>query len=132
MGSATQRWSFLIPIVLFTLVCSLLTWGILRSTGHPMDQVIWGMISYFMLLSIGLHAWQEHSLDRDPQGFIRRYLAGLSIKMLLSLFVLVVLLFVLPRSSRSLVALAFIFLYLAYLIFSTARMAMRLRKISRR
>lgn len=97
-----------------------------------MDQAIWGVISYFMLLSLALHAWQEHSLLHDPKGFIGRYIAGLSIKMLLSLTLLVVLLLTLPDGSKLKVALTFILLYLAYLGFSTARMATVLRRISRK
>lgn len=129
MGPTTRRWSFLIPVVLFTLACSLVVWLVIWLTGNKMDQAIWGIISYFMLLSIGLHAWQEHALERDPNGFIGRYIAGLSIKMFLSLLVLVALLLSIPKESRSITAITFILLYLAYLGFITARMAMLIKRL---
>ncbi len=132
MNPTIRRWSFFIPIVLFTLACSLVVWLAFWFTGNTMGQAVWGMISYFMLFSMALHAWQEHALRTDPKGFTTRYLAGLSIKMLVSLMVLVILLLLLPQGSKLPVVLTFILLYLAYLGFSTARMTMLLRRISRK
>ena len=131
MASAARGRSFLVPIVLFTLVCAAVTCCVLWLTGNPIDQRIWGIISYFMLLSTVLHAWQERSMITDPKGFIRRYLTGLSIKMFLSLIVLVVLLLATAKADRLPIAVTFILLYLAYLGFSTARMAMLIRKVPR-
>ena len=131
MALAARRWSFLIPIVLFTLACSVITVFVLWSIDRTVHQHIWGIISYFMLLTTFLHAWQERASEHDPKGFIRRYLAGLSIKMLLSLFILIALLLSIAKEDRLVIALIFILLYLAYLGFSTARMALLIRKLPR-
>ena len=123
-----RRLTFLVPIVAFTLACAVVTGSVLWITGNNMDQRIWAIISYFMVLSMLLHWWQERALDSDPGGSIRRYLAGLSIKMLLSLLLLTVLLMTQPPGDRLVIALVFILLYLAYLGFSTARLAMLIRR----
>jgi hypothetical protein len=124
----SRWWSFLLPIVLFTLACSLAAWGILHFSGLPMSQLHWGIISYFMLLTAILHAWQEHALSVDPKGFVRRFIAGLTIKMLISLVMLVMLLLFLPREEAAAPMIMFILLYLAYLGFSTGRMSYVLRQ----
>ena len=116
------------PIVLFTLACTLATWLVYRYAGLRMGQAAWGVISYYMVLTALLHAWQEGGRDISPQVLVRRYMAGLAIKMFLSLIVLVLLLFLLPKEAVLHVALTFILLYLAYLGFSTARMTMVLRR----
>jgi hypothetical protein len=132
MPTAPRSWSFIIPIVLFTLACAGAVHGVHWASGKAMGQATWGVISYFMLLTLLLHAWQEPALEEDPKGFVRRYLAGLSIKMLLSFMVLVLLLLLLPKQDLLPLALSFILLYLAYLAFSTGRMAMLMRKYSRK
>jgi len=114
--------------VLFTLVCAFATWLVYRYNGLRMGQAAWGMISYYMVLTVLLHAWQEGNRGISPQVLVRRYMAGLAIKMFLSLMVLVLLLFLLPREAVLHVVLTFILLYLAYLGFSTARMTMVLRR----
>ncbi len=128
MAKATRRWSFIVPIALFTLFCSLLVWLITWWLKLPMGALQWGVISYFMSLTFLLHAWQESALERDPNGFVGRYFAGLTIKMFLSFGLLVLLLTSVERSARLPLAITFIVLYLAYLGFSTARMTFAIRK----
>ncbi len=124
----SKRWSFLLPIVSFTLACALATWLVLQVAGLPMSQMHWGILSYFMMVSLALHAWQEHAMHNDPKGFVRRFMASLSIKMFLSFFLLLALLLILPQKERLSIAIAFIALYFAYLGFGTARLTHILRK----
>jgi hypothetical protein len=123
-----SRWYFLLPIVLFTLVCALATWLVLRMLGLPMLQAHWGILSYFLVITSILHGWQEASITTDPKGFVRRFMAGLSIKMFLSFFVLLAIMLAISNDSLLSVSLTFILLYLAFLGFSTARLTFVLRR----
>lgn len=120
---APRRWSFLIPILLFTAAMAVLGsiafYG-LRLALEPLHGI---MLGWFAMITIGLHLWQEHALANDPKGFVRRFMAGLMLKMLLSLAVLVVLLIRAPKETVMPAGIAFALLYLAFLAFSTVRLS---------
>lgn len=65
----------------------------------------------------------------DPKGFVRRFMGGLMLKMLLSLGVLVVLLLRAPKETLMISGIAFAVLYLAFLSFSTVRLSSLSRKL---
>ncbi len=116
-----RRWSFLVPILLFAAACAVVLWLVLFAVGVAFAPLHGMFIAWFTLLTIGLHLWQERGLASDPKGFVRRFMAGLMIKMVLSLGLLVV---IILRTSQQAVATALVFavLYLAFLAFSTARL----------
>jgi hypothetical protein len=132
MGRTSRNWSFLVPVVLFTLACAFTVWLAFMYAGIRMGQMEWGILSYYMLITLFLHAWQERAMLHDPGGFVRRYVAGLGLKMLASFMVLVLLLLRISGERVLPVVLTFILLYLAYLAFSTARMTMVLKRNSGR
>jgi hypothetical protein len=128
---ASGRWSFLLPIAIFTLACAAALVAILYFAQVPIVTGHVVMLGYFAVLTAVLHTWQERALITDPKGFVNRFMGGLVIKMLLTLMVLLLGVVLLPRPSILHLALPFIGLYLAYMVFSTARLTGQLRKVGR-
>jgi hypothetical protein len=126
---APQRWSFLIPIGLFTAAMAVLLWIALYGLRVPFEPLHAIMLAWFALVTASLHLWQEHAMATDPKGFVRRFMGGLMLKMLLSLGVLVVLLLRAPRETLMISGIAFAVLYLAFLGFSTVRLSGLSRKL---
>ncbi len=118
---ASGRWSFLFPLLAFVGVCGAAMTLTLRFAAVPVTALYWGMLTFFALLTFILHTWQERVHGTDPKAFVRRFMAGLVIKMMLSLVTLLVLLITLPREHLIPVAITFALLYLAFLAFSTSR-----------
>lgn len=118
----TPRRSYVLPLLLFTLVISVVLFGVLYATGVPFTWHFAGVVVYFTMITGGLHAWQENGLRADPKGFVRRFMAGLMLKMMLSVVLLVLILFLIPKSTSIPLALCFAVLYLAFLAFSTLRL----------
>ncbi len=123
----TRRWSFLLPLLIFSTCCSAVLAGVLVAAGATLTPHYAGVVIYFAAITALLHAWQEHSFVTDPKGFVRRFMAGLMLKMFLSVVVLVILLFTIPKGISIPLALSFAVLYLAFLVFSTLRL-MRLSR----
>lgn len=109
----------------FALVLCLHGLGINVAPAHGL------LVAWFALITLVLHLWQEPAMARDPKGFARRFMAGLSIKMLLSLLVALVLLLRAPKEERFLIGVAFAGLYLGFLAFSTVRLTGLARKLPR-
>lgn len=126
---APRRWSFIIPILLFTAAMGLLLWIAFYGLQQPLEPAHGITLLWFAAITTALHLWQEHSMATDPKGFVRRFMAGLMLKMLLSLGVLVVLLFRAPKETVMPNGIAFALLYLAFLAFSTARLTGLSRKL---
>jgi hypothetical protein len=126
---APRRWSFLIPILLFTAGMALLLWIAFYGMQLPLEPVHAIMLFWFAAITTVLHLWQEHAMTTEPKGFIRRFMAGLMLKMLLSLGVLVVLLIRAPKETVMPNGIAFAALYLAFLAFSTSRLSGLSRKL---
>lgn len=126
---APRRWSFLVPILLFTAAMGLLLWIAFYGFQQPLGPAHGIMLLWFAAITTALHLWQEHSMATDPKGFVRRFMAGLMLKMLLSLGVLVVVLIRAPKATVMPNGIAFALLYLAFLAFSTARLTGLSRKL---
>lgn len=120
---ATPRWSFLIPLLAFALCCALVLVAVLVATGAAVAPHYAGVLLYFVMITAILHGWQEDAFVTDPKGFVRRFMAGLMLKMFLSLAVLVILLFTVTKSLSIPLTLSFATLYLAFLAFSTLRLS---------
>jgi hypothetical protein len=108
-----------------------LLFAALSVAGQSFTALHAASLAYFLLLTLALHAWQEPDLDTDPKGFVRRFMLGLFLKMMVSLLVLVAMVFFIPAAQSIPLALSFALLYVAYLAFSTVRMSQLLRKSPR-
>ena len=126
---APRRWSFLIPILLFTACMGLLLWIAFYGLQQGLQPVHAIMLLWFAAITTVLHLWQEHSMASDPKGFVRRFMAGLMLKMLLSRAVLFALLSRAPEETVMPNGIAFAVLYLAFLAFSTVRLSALSRKL---
>jgi hypothetical protein len=111
-----------LPVLLFTAVCATATWFGLHLLGLPFHWAYALVIGYLAGFTLFLHIWQEGAMHTDPKGFVRRFMTGLVMKMLISLFLLLAIVFLVPRELALPLALTFALLYLAFLGFSTARL----------
>lgn len=112
-----------IPVLLFCALCWATTWFCLHYMGSAFTWPYGVALAWFSILTLVLHLWQERAAPSDIKGFIRRFMAGLVLKLLLSLLLLGIVLRTLPPAEpRSPFVLAFALLYLAFLGFSTTRL----------
>lgn len=125
---ALGRWSFLLPVALFTAVCAVLLVAVLYLAEVPLGRGHVAMLLYFGLLTAALHYWQESTIQSDPKKSVNRFMTGMMIKMMSTLMVLLVTVILLPKERVLPIALPFIALYLAFLAFSTARLTTQLQK----
>lgn len=125
---ALGRWSFLLPVALFTAVCAVLLVAVLYLAEVPLGRGHVGMLLYFGLLTAALHYWQESTIQSDPKKSVNRFMTGMMIKMMATLMVLLITVILLPKERVLTIALPFIALYLAFLAFSTARLTTQLQK----
>ncbi|MBK6776452.1 MAG: hypothetical protein IPG74_11660 [Flavobacteriales bacterium] len=116
-----------LPILLFSAAVALATWFALYLSERPFGWPYVVMLGYFAVISLLLHAWQEKSAG-EVKVFMRRFMTGLVVKLMLSVVVLVVLLVTAPDGYRKPMSIAFVLLYLAFLGFSTGRLVMLIRK----
>ncbi len=125
---ASGRWSFLLPVALFTAVCAVLLVAVLYLAEVPLGRGHVAMLLYFGLLTAALHYWQESTIQSDPKKSVNRFMTGMMIKMMATLMVLLFTVILLPKERVLPIALPFIALYLAFLAFSTARLTTQLQK----
>lgn len=116
--------------LLFTLAAGGATYAV-----YALAQWAFGPAEVAALLFIGtlsglLLAWQEKALVTDPRGFMGRFMVGLMVKLLASLFAVAIILFLLPRRQGVVLGLTFAVLYLAFLAFTTVRLSNRSRRAS--
>jgi hypothetical protein len=117
----------LLPVLVFTLFCAGATWFALVAASIPYHWAYGAMLGWFAVITTALHMWQEHALATDIKRFMRRFLAGLVLKLLASMVAVMILLFSLTSGHKT-VVITFVLLYLAYLGFSTARSVMLLKR----
>ena len=115
-----------VPVLVFSSVCAIGTWAGLSLTGNVFTWHFAFLLGYFTLVTIGLLFWQEGSV-KQTNMFIRRFMAGLVIKLMGSLVLLAVLLKISPDLVDKPLTVVFAILYLAYLAFSTVRLSTVLR-----
>lgn len=121
------RTSAVVPVLLFGALCAAALIFSLRLGGRPVTWPFVAVLVYFTLLSLLIHLWQEQVVGGDARRFIRRFMAGLVIKLLLSLGVVVALAMFSGAEKAPLIT-AFVLLYLAFLAFGTARLVMLLKR----
>lgn len=116
-----------LPVLLFSAVCVAATWGALAITGHTFSWPFAVILAWFAGISLVLLSWQERAWGPNVQPFIRRFMGGLVIKLLVSLALLFILINAVPAGTATPLAAAFALLYLAFLGFSTAWLVARMR-----
>lgn len=117
-----------IALLLFTAfvaVALVATLDLLHIPPHP---IFYAEIAFFATITYVLLTWQEAALVTDPKGFVRRFMTGLVVKMLVSLMLVLIIAFLAPRPQAIALVLGFALLYLAYLVFSVARLMMRSKR----
>lgn len=110
-------------------MCTGATWLVLRLVGHPLSWPYISILAWFTIVTLVLHLWQEPAAANNVKGFMRRFMAGLVIKLLASLVLVFVLVQLLADAAQlKPLLLAFVLLYLAFLGFSTARLTMLMKR----
>lgn len=122
-----QAWK---ATLLFTLAAGAATYAVYTLAQWPFGVAEAGSLLFLGALSGLLLAWQENALVSDPGGFMNRFMLGLMVKLMGSLFAVAIILYLLPRSKGVLLGLTFAVLYLAFLAFTTVRLSNRSRRAS--
>jgi hypothetical protein len=126
---ATLR-SLVPATVLFTLLCLGATWFALGALEQRFSWPHAVVAAWFLIVSLLLHRWQERDLSTDIRRFMRRFMTGLVLKLLASLALLALLLFLLDHDRKPFM-IVFVLWYLAFLGFSTARLVLLLKRSQR-
>ncbi len=117
-----SRSSVYVQVLLFSTVIGALAYGGLYLTGHAFDWRFGLLLGYFTGVTALLLAWQESSAG-TANIFIRRFMAGLVMKLMGSLILLAVLLKTAPKELTAPLAVVFSLMYLGYLGFSVVRLS---------
>lgn len=128
---AKSRHTAVLPVLLFSLLCAGVTWYALRLLSLVLTWPFAVMLVWFATVTLALLLWQERAVGADLRSFMRRFMAGLIIKLLGSLVLLFVLLHIVPPESAKPMAVSFALLYLAFLGFGTARLVGSMRQPTR-
>ena len=102
-----RRWSFVLPFLLFNLFCAGALVALLSLFGIPFGMRHLAALLYFLLLGGALHHWQEAALATDAKVSVQRFMTGMVIKMLLTLFLLLALAPARPAVAEQVVTLYF-------------------------
>jgi len=114
---------------LFSGICAAATWLIFNAIDRPFIWPYAVALGWFTIISLILLTWQDRSQGPNIQPFIRRFMGGMLIKLLVSLILLFVLVKSVSKEIVSPMASTFLLLYLAYLGFSTVWLVKRIRGI---
>ncbi|MBK7085615.1 MAG: hypothetical protein IPH53_13520 [Flavobacteriales bacterium] len=125
---AKSRRTAVLPVLLFSVLCTGVTWYTLRLLSVVLTWPFAVMLVWFATVTLALLLWQERAVGADLRPFMRRFMAGLVIKLLGSLVLLFVLMRLVPTESAKPMAVSFALLYLAYLSFGTARLVGSMRQ----
>lgn len=120
-----------IATLLFTLAAGAFVYGLYVFMHWPFGKAEVAVPLFLGLLTGGLLAWQEQAMKADPQGFMRRFMLGLTAKLAASVLAIAAILVYLPRDRAVTLALTFTGLYLLFLVFTTSRLGQRSRNLPR-
>lgn len=107
--------------MLIGAVCAACLVGALHLAGVPLDWRHGLLLGYFILVTFLMLRWQE-SVVGQTTIFIRRFLAGLTIKLMGSVILMVVLVKTAPEGSNTPLVIAFVGFYVAFTTFSVSRL----------
>lgn len=95
--------------------------GGLYLAGLPFDWRYALLLTYFILVTWLLLRWQESVADQTTL-FIRRFLTGLTIKLMGSVVLMVILVKTAPAELRTPMVIVFVGLYVLFTTFSVSRL----------
>lgn len=95
--------------------------GGLYVAGKPFDWRYGLLLTYFILVTWLLLRWQEGVADQTTL-FIRRFLTGLTIKLMGSVVLMVILVKTAPAELRTPMVIVFVGLYAMFTTFSVSRL----------
>lgn len=113
-------------LLLFSAACITCLVVGLRLAHLPFDPRFGLLMAYFILVTAVLLRWQEASAGRT-NIFIRRFMAGLTIKLMGSLILLAVLVKTAPAALTAPLVIAFTGCYIAFMGFSVIRLMKAMR-----
>lgn len=114
-----------LSIALFSIAVTVAVALVLGFFEYAFSLVYVAEVAFFAVVTWGLLNWQESSMHTDPKGFVRRFMLGLTLKMLGCLIAMTVLAFLAPPGLAVPWILCFALLYLVFLVFSVARLMRR-------
>ncbi len=115
--------------MLIGAACAACMVGGLYSAGKPFDWRYGLLLGYFIVVTFFLLRWQESAADQT-NVFVRRFLTGLTIKLMGSVVLMVILVKTAPPELTTPMVILFVALYVAFTTFSVARL-MKLVKAPR-
>ena len=95
--------------------------GGLYLAGKPFDWRYGLLLGYFIVVTSLLLRWQESGADKT-NIFVRRFLAGLTIKLMGSVVLMVILVKTAPTELKMPLVITFVGLYVAFTTFSVSRL----------
>lgn len=95
--------------------------GGLYLAGKPFDWRYGLLLGYFFIVTSLLLRWQESAADKT-NVFVRRFLAGLTIKLMGSVVLMVILVKTAPAELTTPLVITFVGLYVAFTTFSVSRL----------
>ncbi len=107
--------------MLIGAVCAAGMIGGLHLTGNPFDWRYMLLLAYFIIVSFFLLRWQESAADRT-NIFVRRFMAGMTIKLMGSVVLMVILMKASPAEMTLPLIIIFVCFYVAFMSFSVARL----------
>jgi hypothetical protein len=118
--------SILLGALLVNAACTLALGAALHWAHLPWSAPFVLLPVFFVLITVLLERWQLGAIEKGSQ-FVQRFMAGMAIKFMLTLMLLLVLLFTTPQVVRLPLALAFAGFYAVHLVYHTVRMYRILR-----
>lgn len=89
--------------------------------GKPFDWRYVLLLAFFIITSFLLLRWQESTAE-STNIFIRRFMAGLTIKLMVSVVLMVILVKTAPPELTTPLVIAFVGLYVMFTTFSVSRL----------
>lgn len=119
----------LAALAIYSVAIGALAYGACQLAGWPFGKAQVAVLAFLAVLTGALMLWQEQAMDKDPKGFMFRYMLGLVVKLFTALVVVAAMLMLLPRAQALPLALTLAIFYLAFLVFSTVRLSARSRNL---
>lgn len=115
------------PVLVIGLLCTGLTWYMLFLLSIAFTWPFVVILLWFTLVTLALLLWQEHALGADLRPFMRRFIAGLTIKLMGSVVLMVILVKTTPAELTTPLVVTFACLYVMFTTFSVSRLMSSVR-----
>lgn len=119
--------NYYIQLMILTLGCGSAGFFVIK---HEMQEALpyfYGFLIYFFVLTAGLHAYLAKVLTKNSKRFTTAFMSCLSIKLFLSVFLLLVLIYT-NKEMRFSIAIPFIILYFVFTAFEVIKLRKKVLK----